>query len=206
MASASEQAFGRIYRGIRADLAQAARVPGAQIRVDETAKLYGSSPTPVREALWRLAGERLVVESRRRGFFVPLPSADDLRQLYVGVELQLLAAVRAAPDHAGMTVRTAGRFYPLLFAILQRSRQPLLIDCGQIWVERLAAAMAIEDRILDTAGECDALADLLRAGEPRALARGIRGYCRRRAARSADLARAVRALAAPGAEYIPDML
>ena len=55
----STDAFSRVYMGLRGELARAERAPGGQIRVDETAARFGISPTPVREALARLSGERL---------------------------------------------------------------------------------------------------------------------------------------------------
>ncbi|MDQ8757537.1 GntR family transcriptional regulator [Sphingosinicella sp. LHD-64] len=63
-----ENTYSRIYRGLRGALARAELAPAAQIRVDETARVYRVSPTPVREALARLVGERLVASSRRHGF------------------------------------------------------------------------------------------------------------------------------------------
>lgn len=204
MAPAVEAPFQRIYRGLRAELARAAHRPGIQLRVDEQARRFGLSPTPMREALWRLAGERLVAESRRRGFFVPLLTADDIHQLYSGLEFHLLATIRA-PAATGCG-GAPGDFYPLLAGILLRSSQRVLVDAGLLWIERLATARLVEPGLFDTGADHDMLAVALDEGDPDALARAIRRYCRRRAARSADLARAIAALADRADEYIPDML
>ena len=207
MAAESDERFIRIYRGLRAELARAVREPGAQLRVDETARAYGVSPTPVREALWKLAGERLVGESRGRGFFVPLPSSEDIEELYVGAELHLLSAIRAWEE--GRPVPAAGEerdFYPLLAAILTGSGQRLLVDAGLLWIERLSLARAVEPAILESGDEWECLAQALSDRATEKLARAVRAYCRRRRVRSQDLARAIRARAGKAHEYIPDML
>jgi len=56
--------------------------PGARIDANEIAAADGVSPTPVRNALYRLAGAGLLVSQSNEGFFVPLCSEQDLRDLY----------------------------------------------------------------------------------------------------------------------------
>lgn len=71
--------------------------PGARIEANEIAAADGVSPTPVRNALNRLAGAGFIVSHPNEGFFVPLCSEQDLRDLYDCCATLLgLAIARAA--------------------------------------------------------------------------------------------------------------
>lgn len=59
-----------VYRDLRGDIIEMARVPGSRIVEKEIAGLYGISRTPVREAVLRLAEERLVEVVPKSGTFV----------------------------------------------------------------------------------------------------------------------------------------
>lgn len=70
--------------------------PGSRVTAKEVAEGLRLSPTPVREALSRLAGEGLLEERRGDGFFVPELSAADIADLYrLGEHLLLIAQRRA---------------------------------------------------------------------------------------------------------------
>lgn len=56
--------------------------PGARLAATLIAEELGLSPTPVREALSRLAGESLVEDRRGQGFFVRALSGEDVADLY----------------------------------------------------------------------------------------------------------------------------
>ena len=56
--------------------------PGARVSAKAIADALTLSPTPVREALARLAGEGALEERRREGYFVPTPTAADIAALY----------------------------------------------------------------------------------------------------------------------------
>lgn len=71
--------------------------PGARIDVNEIAAVDGVSPTPVRNALNRLVGAGLLVSHSNEGFFAPILSEQDLRDLYdSSAALLKLAVSRAA--------------------------------------------------------------------------------------------------------------
>ena len=61
---------------IRSELA-----PGYKLRIGELCEMTGLGAGPVREALARLSGERLVVSASQRGFWVAPISPAELRQL-----------------------------------------------------------------------------------------------------------------------------
>ena len=59
------------------------RAPGSRVNVEAAARALDVSPTPVREALGRLAAEGVVVKEPPRGWFVtPRLDADGLRDLF----------------------------------------------------------------------------------------------------------------------------
>ena len=68
----------QVADAVRAQLAAAAYPPGAPVAIAEVAMHYGVSPTPVREALARLAAEGLLDFVENQGYRVPpLPTARD---------------------------------------------------------------------------------------------------------------------------------
>jgi DNA-binding GntR family transcriptional regulator len=87
----------RAYLAIRDQLIMLDIVPGAPIDDDELAKALGVGRTPVREALKRLEGDRLVVSFPRRGTFATGMDIADLAHISeIRVQLEPLAARRAA--------------------------------------------------------------------------------------------------------------
>jgi DNA-binding transcriptional regulator YhcF (GntR family) len=198
-----EDTYTRVYRGLRGALARAELRPAAQIRVDETARAYRVSPTPVREALAQLLGERLVKNSRRHGYFVPCPDADTLTELFTLCEMHILAAIRVAARHGTLSAPEAREPGGQLLGLLVQARMPVLIDSGILILERLALARSVEEDVLDPAARSlDAPVTEGAAG----LARMVTTYCRRRRAGAPALARAIAARSGQGSEYIPDMV
>jgi DNA-binding GntR family transcriptional regulator len=59
-----------VYRDLRRDIAAMVLVPGTRISEKEIAQAYGISRTPVREAVLRLADERLLEVAPKSGTFV----------------------------------------------------------------------------------------------------------------------------------------
>nr|WP_269769772.1 GntR family transcriptional regulator [Sphingomonas formosensis] len=81
---------------IRADLDRGAFPPGMPLAIVELAGRLALSPTPVRESLARLAGEGLVEERRRHGYFAPRRSERELAELYWVQAACLVSAVGGA--------------------------------------------------------------------------------------------------------------
>lgn len=88
--------FERVYRSIKAELLRGAYRPGETLEPRLLAERYFASVTPIRDALHRLAGERLVEASPHDGFRVPLMTENGLRDLYAWQEQLALLAVRLA--------------------------------------------------------------------------------------------------------------
>ncbi len=68
----------RVFIQLRRDILACVLMPSEKLRLDALRKQYGVGFTPLREALSRLAGERLVVSEGQRGFRVAPVSTDDL--------------------------------------------------------------------------------------------------------------------------------
>lgn len=79
---------GRVepYQRALGDLRERVRVgafpPGARVTAKDVAEELGLSPTPVREAMARLAGEGVLEERRGDGFFVRSLTLADVEGLY----------------------------------------------------------------------------------------------------------------------------
>ena len=72
-----QEAFERI----RADILNSTLPPGTRLRFDDLRKTYGFGLAPLREALSRLAENRLVVAVGQRGFWVPDVSVAEIRDI-----------------------------------------------------------------------------------------------------------------------------
>ncbi|WP_344413630.1 GntR family transcriptional regulator [Pseudonocardia ailaonensis] len=97
----------RAYAAIRDRLVMLEIRPGDPLNDDRLAAELGAGRTPVREALKRLEGDRLVVAYPRRGTFATAVDITDLAHLSeVRLTLEPLAA-RSAARAAGTTDRAA---------------------------------------------------------------------------------------------------
>ncbi|TDW34597.1 GntR family transcriptional regulator [Roseinatronobacter bogoriensis subsp. barguzinensis] len=84
-----DQAFARL----RKDIIDGVRAPGEKLRIEKLRGLYGIGPSPLREALQRLAADGFVISSSNRGFHVaPLnpEEFDDLNKARIAIECAAL--------------------------------------------------------------------------------------------------------------------
>ncbi|HEY1942293.1 MAG TPA: GntR family transcriptional regulator [Roseiarcus sp.] len=91
-------ASARIYQWLRDRIAGGEMPPGLPVSEKGLAEGYGVSRTPVREALLRLADERLIDIFPQRGTFVSRISVESLRDGMVIREALERVAVRHAAD------------------------------------------------------------------------------------------------------------
>lgn len=87
--------FERVYHELKRMLAEGELPPGTPIEPALIGRQIASSITPIRDALHRLAGERLVEAPNHNGFRVPHLSESGLRDLYEWNGELLALAVRA---------------------------------------------------------------------------------------------------------------
>jgi GntR family carbon starvation induced transcriptional regulator len=76
--TASRTLAGEMFERLRVDILTARLPPGTKLRFDYLRKTYKVGLSPLREALSRLAENRLVVATGQRGFRVPSVSAHDI--------------------------------------------------------------------------------------------------------------------------------
>jgi GntR family transcriptional regulator, carbon starvation induced regulator len=147
-----------IYRRIRQDILWMKLAPGAALRSDELRSRYGVGISPLREALTRLASERLVTVVGQRGFRVaPLTAYDveDTMLTRLVIERDALAKSIAHGDIAWETAVVAA-FHALSrnpipkepgpatesWAIHHRQFHMALISaCGSRWQMELAGLL-----------------------------------------------------------------
>jgi hypothetical protein len=95
--------FERVYTELRRMLAEGELPPGSPIEPAAVGRQIASSITPVRDALHRLTGERLVEAPNHNGFRVPLITEAELRDLYQWhAQLLILAARQIRPSQAAV--------------------------------------------------------------------------------------------------------
>lgn len=90
----SDHAVEGIYDRIKSLLLAHTLAPGQLLQIGTLAEELGVSTTPVREALTRLAAERLIVFAPKRGFFAKTASEEELRGLYTLNHTLLDSALR----------------------------------------------------------------------------------------------------------------
>ncbi len=156
----SSSAASVIYRDLRADILSLARRPGEPIGEAEITRAYGVSRTPAREAMLRLADERLIDIFPQAGTFVAaipvdeLPESIALRRV-IEEAVAREAAIRARPpDVAALRVEldrqreceaaaahegfhdADERFHALLASIAGRDRFWLVVLQNKTQVDR----------------------------------------------------------------------
>jgi GntR family carbon starvation induced transcriptional regulator len=70
-----------VFEKLRADILSCKLPAGMKLRFGDLRETYGVGISPLREALSRLAENRLVVATGQRGFRVPSMSVDDIRDI-----------------------------------------------------------------------------------------------------------------------------
>jgi hypothetical protein len=181
--------FERVYNELKRMLAEGELPPGGPIEPALIGKQIASSITPIRDALHRLTGERLVEAPNHNGFRVPQPTEAALRDLYNWNGLVLgLAAKQLPPRFAlehierpvGVTDITT--FAAGLFLKVARAggSVELTIAVGLL-NDRLATFRRAEVAALESVtDELSGLANVAATGDRTALAAALMRYHRRR--------------------------
>jgi DNA-binding GntR family transcriptional regulator len=125
---------GAVYERIKNWLLAQTLVPGQLLQIGVLADELGVSTTPVREALTRLAAERLIMSVPKRGFFARTPSEDDILGLYCVTHTILDAAVgrcaRQAEEGSGPTEDA-----PILVDLKDPSAEQLVRRTAELFLE-----------------------------------------------------------------------
>lgn len=191
--------FGRVYHELKRRLAEGMLKPGEAIEPAQIGAEIAASITPIRDALHRLTGERLVETPNHNGFRVPRPSEAELRDLYLwNGRLLVLALRHIDKDRLARIALPAKDSDPCTAAtdLFQRIAEATGSD------EHARAIAQLSDRLdryrraealildgLDT--EYAAITLALEAADPPQLARALTRYHRRRAAAASAILAAV---------------
>lgn len=182
--------FERIYLAIKQRLGEGLYKPGARLEPALLSDELGASVTPVREALHRLTGERLVEALKFDGFRMPIMTETLLRQLYGWhLDLLLLALMKRRcsgfGDQAQLDQPPAetshGRVNQLFLQLAQNGGNPEHVQALRTLAERLEPVQRIERAFLDgTEAETDEILTALQTHDRRALRSSLLQYHRRR--------------------------
>src|SRR5437764_15152487 len=100
--------FERVYAAVKQQLREGVFRPGTRLEPAVLSDELNASVTPVRDALHRLTGERLVEAPRHEGFRTPMMTEVLLRQLY-GWHHDLLLLAVMKQRHAALADQTADK-------------------------------------------------------------------------------------------------
>lgn len=181
--------FERVYAAIKQRLRDGLYRPGDRLEPAVLSDELNASVTPVRDALHRLTGERLVEAPRQEGFRAPMLTETTLRHLYAWhLDLLLLAiskhhaasfAVRGAEDPATSSLHE--RRNAIFLELARSTGNPEHVLALQNLIDRMDPIQGIEDHLLDaTQGETDSIMEAMHKCDRKALRRELVQYHRRR--------------------------
>jgi DNA-binding transcriptional MocR family regulator len=183
-----------VYRRVKSEIMSGRYAPGSDPNVHQIALEIGISISPVRDAMERLVGERLLVTRSGGGFQTPAVSEALLRDLYLWHSYLTRGAIRTMPavahpdeltrelegiepsDNGAIVAATARLF--LEFGVTSGNGEHLaaIRSAG----ERLAFQRLAERQLRDRKRELERLLKLAISGSKAALKEGISVYHRRR--------------------------
>lgn len=194
----------RIYRILRDHIVGGMHLPGTALNLQRLAEEFGSSVSPLRDAVHRLVGENLLQLQPGGGFQLPLLTGDDIRRLYQWHEWLVRLALRKGRGAASLSgiqrvyVAESGAAAitfateRLFEALGSSSRNPDHVRALANAAARLHAVRLIEPRIISrTREEVETLQSLAASGAVVAIRAAVAEYHRRRIRRSTRLAAAL---------------
>jgi DNA-binding GntR family transcriptional regulator len=199
--------FRIALQSLRGDLRAGRHPPGARLTANDIAAHLALSPTPVREALSRLAGEGLLQDRRGQGYFVPRLQERDIIALFqLQRDLMLIACEGDLAGSAGLqAARVAGASGEIsaieavsdeqLMRTIAAAASPALVRHLARLQDQLAPVRALETLVLGRAceGEPGRLASALWSRNAERLRRELRAFFDHRIAAAPRLARLVEA-------------
>ena len=95
-----------VYQRLREAIQTGSFAPYTRLIQGQLAEQLNVSRTPVRDALWRLANEDVVIGTPGRGYMVPDITPDDVRQVHhVRRALECAGVQEAAPNYSVKDIR-----------------------------------------------------------------------------------------------------
>lgn len=183
--------FDRVYAAIRQRLREGRYRPGDRLEPALLSDELNASVTPVRDALHRLTGERLVEAPRHEGFRVPMMTETLLRFLYGWhLDLLLLAVMKhqttalageIVVSEAQGTSPAHERLNALFRALARSAGNPEHVAALEALGHRLEPVQRLERMFLDeTESETGEIIRALQAHDRKALRSSLIRYHRRR--------------------------
>lgn len=134
-----------IYDRIKARLLAQALPTGQLLQITTLADELKVSPTPVREALTRLAAERLVTFVSRKGFFTKTPSEEEIRGLY-SVNQMLLHSIARKDIRRGIERECVEQSPQRSRSLQRRDAQHLALGVSELFID-----MALQSGVSEVA-------------------------------------------------------
>jgi DNA-binding GntR family transcriptional regulator len=190
----------RVYGLVKAQLFDGGFGLDERLDIGRLAQRFGVSTTPVREALTRLAAERLIAAEAKRGFYARLWRQDELRALYEWrgflLERAVLDAPAFPPDAANADDLAPSRLDPdalhawrvaAMCASIEAHANSEARIAGANADERLHRARSAEPYLMPAEAQRAALRAGLAAPGARARIRAVRIYHEARMAMAAAI-------------------
>jgi len=183
--------FERVYAAIKQRLREGVYRPGARLEPALLADELNASVTPVRDALHRLTGERLVEAPRHEGFRVPMMTETMLRHLYAWhLDLLLLALMKhgaasavgqIGESEAQSDLPVHERQNAVFLALARTAGNPEHAAAFEALSERIEPVQRLEEYFLnETDAETKEILRALESQDGKALRRSLVQYHRRR--------------------------
>lgn len=179
--------FERVYAAIKDQLRRGFYRPGERLEPALLSDEHNASVTPVRDALHRLTGERLVEAPRHEGFRVPVVTEAMLRHLYTWHrDLLFLAILNRRP---AIALEPSGidsedwqeRQNAVFLALVRLTGNPEHLLTFETLAERLEPVQRLAPLVLDAVEqETDEILAALKAKDAKRLRRALVRYHRRR--------------------------
>ena len=188
----------RVYDALKRRILSGDLPPGEKIEPAAFAEELSSSVTPIRDALHRLTGERLVETRTSDGFHLPIVTEVTLRDVYAwNAQLcRLIAQSWVGAHHAPIAnalpvdIRHAAPVFFGLFAVRSNNAE----HAAQVAMsnDRLTTSRIAEERLLpDLETELRELAVAFDAGPSGPLMKLVAAYHRRRLRAMPDIVRSL---------------
>ncbi|HEX3678040.1 MAG TPA: GntR family transcriptional regulator [Sphingomicrobium sp.] len=183
--------FERVYAAIKERLTSGVYRPGQRLEPAVLADELNASVTPIRDALHRLTGERLVEAPRHEGFRVPILTETTLRHLYAWHHDLLLLAILSRklpqnrpelpPETSERGTALHKRCNAAFLALARSTGSPEHLIALATLTERIEPVQRLEDALLDAAEEESAgIVAAIVSGDRKLLRKALLHYHRRR--------------------------
>ncbi|WIW89565.1 GntR family transcriptional regulator [Sphingobium sp. V4] len=194
----------RTYQQLKQEIVVGDHKPGIQLNLQRLADRFGTSVTPVRDAVHRMVGERFLELHPGGGFHLPVPTAEWLHDLYEwNDQLVRQALRRPLPEEAIVTLaefkvehndpRQLACWASTFFSLVAfHSCNAEFVHAIENVSDRLLLARLKEPALLKSmSGEAESMVAVAKDGSASAIRRAVWEYHRRRLRRTDRIAAAL---------------